>query len=536
VYPLKYQLYLIPLLSSILLLASCAQIIAPSGGSRDTTPPVVEKEYPPNKSTSFSAKVITLKFDEFIQLKDADDQVVISPPMLEKPILEVSGKSINMIIRSELKPNTTYTVNFGNSITDNHENNILANYHYVFSTGTLIDTLTVKGSIHNGFNASIEKGILVCLYPLDSFSDSTIIKTKPLYFSKSTENGHFLIENLPSQSYQLVAFKDENKNLKYDQNEVIAFADSVVHTDDSLPINLYSFKPNPYPINKLIDTISKDLGQFKFAIYKPTKLSIKPKHITSYHNWFQEGKDHIDTITLFSANWQTDSVYFNYSYPTRDTIFYVKPKKTAKYTKFETPIQKTLELNDSFTIRFNQPIENILLDTPFLVLKEDSNIVQPKVIISPKRDYVNLYYPLKESTKYSLEISDSAVTNIYGLYNKKEKASFTTKSLKDYSSLVLDFVYPQDGFQYIAQLVTEDEKTIFKTFILNADQHISMEYLIPAKYKVKIIRDTNRNGIWDNGDYQLKTQPEKVFYYSEILTLRAFWDLQQTIDLNNIVD
>jgi hypothetical protein len=101
---------------------------------------------------------------------------------------------------------------------------------------------------------------------------------------------------------------------------------------------------------------------------------------------------------------------------------------------------------------------------------------------------------------------------------------------------VLHFRHPNDGYQYIVQMITEDETRVFKTFLINRDELVSMDHLLPAKYKVKIIRDMNRNGIWDNGDYQRKKQPEQVFYYAELLTLRAYWDLEQTIDLNKIVD
>jgi hypothetical protein len=187
-------------------------------------------------------------------------------------------------------------------------------------------------------------------------------------------------------------------------------------------------------------------------------------------------------------------------------------------------------------IQFNQPLLHAVLDTPGFILHEDTIIVKPKIIYSPQADYIQLYYPLKEHTSYTLEYRDSVFTDIYGGFNKKEKTAITTKGLKDYSTLVLNFIYPNDGEQYIAQMVTEDETKVFRTFIINRNEHINLEYLVPGKYKIKLIRDTNRNGVWDNGDYQTRKQPEQVYYYSEVLTLRAYWDLEQTIDLNTIVD
>ncbi len=519
-----------------LLFASCAQIVAPNGGPKDTTPPVVLKENPPNKSTSFTDKKVIIKFDEYIQLKDANDQIVISPPLEEKPIIEVQGKNVVIEMRGNVKPNTTYTFNFGNSITDNHEGAVLSNYSYVFTTGQFIDSLKITGSIKNSFDNKVEKGLLVCLYPTDSFTDSTIMKHKPLYFTKTNELGVFSIENLPPKQFNLIVFKDDNKNLKYDKNEIIGFLNTPVNTIDTFSLNtLFSFKPNPYPINRLIDTIGRNTGIFKFAVYKPSSVTVKPKNSSKYFVWDKPGKDNIDTLILFSISFKTDSIWFNYKTTTTDTNFFLKPVKNAKPLKFEATIKKELELNDTFTITFNQPLDKAVLDTSMLKLKEDSTIISPKVFYAPQSDYLKLYYPLKERTKYSLEFKDSTFLDIYGGYAKKEKVNFTTKGLKDYSTLILSFTHPKDGNQYIIQMITEDETKVFKTFILTKDETLNMEYLVPAKYKLKIIKDSNKNGHWDNGDYHAKTQPENVFYYTETLNLRAFWDLEQTIDIGAIV-
>ncbi len=531
----SFYRFILPCL--VALLASCAQIVAPSGGAKDQTVPKVVKEEPANKNIQFSDHKITIKFDEFIQLKDMEEQLVISPPLDEKPIIEVQGKNVVIQLMGKLKPNTTYTFNFGNSIVDNHEGNAISNYSYVFATGPFIDTLKVKGTIQNAFTAKPEKGVLVCLYPVEGFTDSTIVKQKPFYFTKTNESGSFSIHNLPPEAFKLVAFKDENKNIKYDQNEPIAFADSTINTTDSMPHNqLLLFKPNPYPVNKLLDTIVKNTGVFRFVVFNPYQVVIEPLNVTPYYTWVKPGKDNLDTISLFSNSFKSDSVWFRYKAFPYDTTFFVRPSKTAKTLKFESSIQKTLELNDTFIIQFNLPLSKAVTDTSKLILTEDTTIVTPKVFYSQKGDYLKLYYPLKEQTSYKLSYKDSVFTDIYGGFNKREKVSYKTKTPKDYSNLILNINYPGDGMQYIVQMVTEDETKVFKTFIINQNEKINLEYLLPAKYKLKVIRDINRNGIWDNGNYRNHTQPEKVFYYAEILTLRAYWDLEQTIDLNKIVD
>lgn len=521
-----------------LIWVSCAQIVAPTGGPKDSTPPKVEKEEPENLTTSFNAEKITIKFDEFIQLKDVEDQVVISPPMETKPQFEVFGKSLVVTLRSKLNPQTTYTINFGNSIVDNHEANTYSGYTYVLSTGVTVDSLNIYGSISNSFDLKPEKGLSVCLYATDSFTDSTIFLKKPLYFNKTGDNGTFLIKNLPNQSYQLVAFKDENKNLKYDKNENLSFYPNQVKSLDTVPLQpMFSFKPNLYPINKLIDTFSNQTGKFTFVVYKPTQITIKPKQKVEYQSWYRSGKESIDTITLISSSWkQGDSVSFMIQQYDSASYLTIKPRKATKATKFLVQMPKETELNDTIRIRFNQPYETVRTDTNGIILKEDTLIVPFKVFYSEKRDELKLYYPLKDKTKYSLQIKDSAFTDFYGSYNKADKSQFFTKGIKDYSNLILMVLPKKDSYTYLLQIIDEGDTRVFHQYTITKKMEIPLTYVVPGKYRIKIIRDTNGNKKWDNGDYQNRTQPERVYYYSETINLRAYWDLEQTIDLNLIVD
>lgn len=525
------------LFTYLLLLASCAQIVAPTGGVKDSLPPKVEKEYPANKSTHFSGSRIVIKFDEYIQLKDAEEQIVISPPLPEKPLFTVSGKSLIIQLMGPLTPGITYTFNFGNSIADNHEGIVLTNYSYVFSTGSNIDTLSVSGSLKQAFDLKTEKGISVCLYPIDSFSDSTIFKKKPSYFTKTTETGFYTLSNLPDERFKLVAFKDENKNLKYDKGEVVGFMDTTIRSADTLSHKpLYYFKPNLYPINKLVDTFSKEQGKFLFVVYKPYNVSIKPITNTPYQTWYKKGKDQIDTFILFSNQWKNDSVLFQFKTPQTDTTLLLKPRKNNKVAKLELSLKKEVELNDTFLITLNQPYETFLSDTSKIKLTEDTTLVKPAIFSAVNKEIIKLFYPLKEKVKYTLTVKDSCFKDIYGQYSKAEKLSLTTKGLKDYSTLVLSVKHPKDGYQYIMQLINEGETKVFKEFTLIETRDINLDYVLPGKYRIKFIRDTNTNGNWDNGDYTAHKQPERIFYYPETITLRAYWDLEQTLDMSKIVD
>ena len=181
---------------------SCAQVVIPSGGNKDIVPPKVVKYIPDSASINFKSKSIAIFFDEFVHLKDLNNQLIISPPLEYQPDIKLKNKIITIDFDKNeiLKSNTTYSISFGNAIQDIHENNPIENFKYVFSTGNFIDSLIVKGKIENAFDHKTEKGILVMLY--NDFNDSVIYKNKPQYFSKTKEDGSFQINNISDGKFK----------------------------------------------------------------------------------------------------------------------------------------------------------------------------------------------------------------------------------------------------------------------------------------------------------------------------------------------
>ena len=180
----------------VLLLNSCANIVAPTGGQKDITPPKVLKTEPENFSTHFKGNTISLYFDELVQLKDESRVMLISPPPDKMPEARLKGKSVILTLPGILKENTTYSIQFGSSIQDNNEGNALNNYTYVFSTGDVIDSLSVDGSVLSADKLTAMPKIIVCLYT--STDDSVIFKEKPRYLARTDENGHFLLYHIAS--------------------------------------------------------------------------------------------------------------------------------------------------------------------------------------------------------------------------------------------------------------------------------------------------------------------------------------------------
>jgi hypothetical protein len=214
------------LLPLILLCWSCAQQGSPSGGPLDVDPPVVVKSEPPNYSTLFDANRILITFDEYIVLNSVNQELIVSPPMDEKPEVKLKKKTLVIEFEEDLRINTTYTFNFGNAIEDLHAGNTLQNYEYVFSTGEILDSLSVKGTLHYAENLEKpEDPISIMLY--SDLRDSVPLIDIPLYVGRSNDSGVFSVNNLRPDEYKVFALNDGNNNLLFDlPSEEIAFLDS----------------------------------------------------------------------------------------------------------------------------------------------------------------------------------------------------------------------------------------------------------------------------------------------------------------------
>ena len=213
---------------------SCAQQGSPSGGPRDEEPPRVAESTPPNYSTRFAANRIQITFDEYIVLENVNQELVVSPPMEEKPEVKLRGRTLIIEFEEELKDSTTYTFNFGSAIKDLHEGNKLLNFEYVFSTGDVLDSLSVRGSLLYAEDlTSPQDPVSIMLY--SDLRDSVPLLDIPLYVGKSDDSGVFSVNNLKEGTYKIFALKDGNYNLLFDMpTEEIAFLDSAISLDPGL--------------------------------------------------------------------------------------------------------------------------------------------------------------------------------------------------------------------------------------------------------------------------------------------------------------
>ena len=208
-------------------LSGCAAIGNPDGGPFDETPPRITHTHPENGATGVKTKKVSIDFNEFIRLENANEKVVISPPQIEQPEIKVIGKKIQVELFDSLKPNTTYSIDFADGIVDNNEGNPLGDFCFRFSTGDAIDTLEVSGYVLNAEDLEPVKGITVGLH--SDLSDSAFM-TKPFErVSRTDASGHFTIRGIAPGTYRIYAVTDMDQTFSYSQrNEKIAWMDSVI--------------------------------------------------------------------------------------------------------------------------------------------------------------------------------------------------------------------------------------------------------------------------------------------------------------------
>ncbi len=528
---------------------SCANIVSPTGGPKDITPPVILKSNPANFSYSVNPKLIKIDFDEFIVLKDIASQVIISPFVKNSPEIKTKGKSIIIDIKDTLKPDFTYSITFGNSITDNNEGNILKNYRYVFSTGNAIDTLVVKGIIKNALSLKAEKNIYCFLY--NNIYDSVPYKETPTYITQTNETGEFLFTNIKSGSYKIFALNDLNTNFLFDQpNEQIGFIDSLIIPEpiDTFKIDslikkntihsLLLFEEKPAS-QVLLKSFSEDYGRINLIFRKPTEhityVSLDSNKTPSsiYLQEINETKDTL-SIWLKSADIDTFSCKIMDNGEIIDTIevdiLKMGEKKNSGRGEDLSKVKinpiannKTFDYYKLFSFSCSSPIKNYFFEN--IILIENKDTISAKYIFTDSiKKNISLTYKLKEKMNYTLYIPNKTFTDIYDRENDSLRISFTTNEMKDYGNLILNFKPSGVFANYIIQLISETSEEIIQKYSTETANTINFNNILPGNYKIKVICDLNKNNEWDTGNYLKKDQAEKIIYYPTTIVVKPNWD------------
>ena len=450
----------------------CASIVPPTGGPRDSLPPVILHLDPRDSGRLFRQNKITITFNEFVQLDDIQKNLIVSPTPKVNPIVTVKLKNIIVTIKDTLEPNTTYSMDFGYAIKDLNEGNVFRNFRYIFSTGTTIDTLELGGRVLVAESGKADSTLIVMLHR--DLDDSAVIKEKPRYVSRVDTAGFFRFRNIAPGTYKMYALKDESGQRRFlAKEQLFAFADSAVSAQSMKnDFLLYAF-------------LEKDTGSKKSSSTLPV---ITPKK--------------------------------------------TEKEKGESRLRFQTNLSGgSLDLLENLVFDFSpEPLRNF--DSTKVILTDEA--YKPLTGYHFKRDTSNkkveLIFPWTEDTKYNLIIDTLFAEDTTGRRIPRTDTIFMqSKKNAEYGLLRLRFLGLSLKDNPVLQFVQGDEVKYTHIFRNNT---FFAPLFRPGEYEMRLVSDRNKNGVWDTGQFFGEhRQPEIVRRITRKINVKANWDNEVDIQL-----
>ena len=563
-------------------LYSCANIGNPNGGPYDELPPKFVSSTPVPNSINYQGKKVEILFDELIQIDNPMENVIITPPQREMPVIRSSGKRVEVELFDSLKPNTTYTIDFTNSIADNNEKNILENFTFAFSTGDVIDSLEISGTVLNASNLEPMPGISIGLH--SNLADSAF-RTLPFdRTSRTNDKGQFTVRNIKPGKYRIYALNDVNRDYKFDQpGEDIAFLDSVfvptftaaIRQDtiwqDSLTIDTIRtvhytrFLPDDIALRLFKEKFERQYmtrperpDEHRFVLHFNAPLDTipvpRPLNFTpAEEEWFiAQPLDEGRNVTFWlrdSLVWQLDTLTMELTYPMSDSLNILRPQTDTiqtvlrrrpsekKKKKGEPEIEflnmtidasGEMDLFDTVSIVFDEPVLDI--DKDMFRLEQEVDSVWSLVDFEFFQDSLNsLGYYINRDWKYGesfrLTVDSALIHSLYGKCNDVFQTQFRIKPEDSYGHLYINII-GNDTLPAFVELLNSKDEPVRKATVKGGG--VLFMDLKPEKYYARLVIDTNRNGEWDTGNYAERLQPEEVFYCPKVFTVLQNFQHEET--------
>lgn len=535
---MKLQRFAVFYLVMMLFALSCANRIPLDGGLKDSTPPKIVKSNPDSAQLNFNGTLLFFTFDEYVELKDGGTSIAFSPPLKKNPTYILRKKTLEVKLQEPLEENTTYNVSFGKSITDLNEGNVFKDQSWVFSTGPVLDSLSLSGKVVEMISGKPAANVKAMLYT--ALNDSTPYKTSPRYFALSNESGRFTINNIKQGRYFIFVQKDENGNLLLDNpDELIAFDTLGIQIDSNITLtkSLQAFTNVPakqkllkksFEIpGKLILKTALPLKNPEFKLLKPINQKIE--------SWVAPVAN--DSILLFMPRFLSDSLQIEIkSDDYNDTISmnlrgtFVKSMARKGSSVVDTSfvvsnslISNTLAEKDTLFFYFNRPLAEFNKEN--LQLTKDSLPVSFDLKSNSGNLTSAITFKKLPGEKFSLVILPKAFQDIYGRANDTIRVNFAVNTEKDIGSITLKLVDWPKNDNYLLQMLGSNGKVIKSESIKNQNK-FSFEGMRPGTYRFRIVVDTNNDKRWTSGSFERRTPPEQVFILSEELVVRPSWDIE----------
>jgi hypothetical protein len=575
----------------LLFICSCANIGTPNGGPYDEDPPRFVSSIPVPNQTNFKGNKIEIVFDELIQIERPTENVIITPPQLQMPVIRPSGKKVVVELRDTLKENTTYTIDFTNSIADNNEKNVFENFTFAFSTGDVIDSLEVSGYLLNAENLEPMPGITIGLH--SNLDDTAFVKEPFVRTSRTNDKGKFVIRNIAPGTYRIFALNDVNRDYKFDQpGEEIAFCDSLIiptfeftsrqdtlwkdsttvdtiktvgytrFMPDNIELRLfkelfdrqYILRPERPQENRFILRFNAKLDTMPL----PVPLNFTPVEANWYFpQWTEEDKAVTYWLTD-SLVWKQDTLLIEINYPKSDSLNVLRPQTdTLSISMRRQPEQKkkkkdddepepivflgmaidapgSMDISDTISIVFDEPV--LALEKELFFLEQKIDTIWTPVEFDFYPDTLNslgffINRKWKYAEEYRLTVDSATIYSIYDKWNNGSEQTFRIKTEDEYGHLYININgLPTDSTVAFVELLNGSDQPVRKSRVSNGGA-LFMD-LHPDKYYARLILDENANDIWDTGNYAEKRQPETVFYCPNLFTIMKNWQIEETWDIN----
>jgi len=466
-----FTIFALIILISLLTGSGCANIIPPGGGPKDTLPPVLVSALPKDSILHFKGNKIVLTFNEYVQLdNNMNDNLIVSPFPVSVPTVAGKLRNVTILLKDSLKPNTTYSINFGRGLKDVNEGNIAKNFTYIFSTGDKLDQGKLTGNVVVAETGNIDTTLLVVLH--DNLTDTSIKKNNPKYFTRLDGKGNFVFRNLAPGNYNVFVLPNEYSKKYDDSTKMFAFIKAPVKVTDSLSapsVTLYAYR------------------QFKATPKKKTNNNPNKK----------------------------------------------KPAKPAEKPKLKMTVGARgtpQDLLSPLTLSFSSKIDSfdtakvVLMDTNFHRIKGYS--LAPVDTLLTKFELKNAW---PENTFYKLIVQADAFKDSNGTtLGKADTVNFKTKKETEYGSIRLHFNGLDLTKNPVLQLVQADK--VIDSIPLTSKEWYQ-QLFTPGEYQIRILYDDNKNGTWDPGDYSLKKPPEIVVVIkSRKLIIKS--NMDNEVDIN----
>jgi uncharacterized protein (DUF2141 family) len=518
------------------LVGGCASQKTIQGGPRDSIAPKVLKMVPENLTTNFNAKTIVIQFDEYFKLNDQFREFSVSPDMERLPQLKIKKRELEISFQDTLEKNTTYTLNFGKSIADINESNVLKNFTYVFATGPKLDSLTMSGQVVDALTGEPLLDALAFIVPIDR--DTIIGKTKPSIYTTTDSSGRFQLNNLRENTYKVYALKEKTSDKIYQQvsDEIGFLPDSVVLTSNVTDLKVKVFKEEPQEFRMNDRKIAPDgtiLLTWNQKLRQPTVVITEPSNLDAA-KLFQFSKNN-DSVRVWLNDLSFDSTKVSIMETGKllQTVKLTRGKKDT-YTRNLMPADNLeggqLNPNSRLRLTFPSPVTGI--DPSKIELLEDSVAVRGFQLQKDSADFLSYFvnFEWDRGTDYQMKFSAGAVTGMFNSKNKEFTKVFTLASADDYGSLGVTVKLPEQNKSYILQVTNERKETISE-HVIKRDTTLNFNNYRAGKYFVRVVYDTNGNGIWDTGRVSLKQLPEQIYNEPQELSIRAGWDRKATIEI-----